>query len=424
MAPGGPLRRRIRAFMIIVTAAAVAVPLGATPAGAARTEPRGEDGSGPAPIPVVYDRSDRVLARTATVTFFDVDADDAWAAKAIDHVGVTHDWMRDFAPRDDGTYPFRPGAIESRKYFARSIVKAFAPTAEPDPSIVFTDVDPSTAWYRYANVAVQRGWMTRSKDGAFLPDQAVTMRSGHRALVIALGLRPAARALDRIHTRDGVTFKTPPGFGTTMLGLRLGLRYNFPSGSESKDVGPKDPLPRAYVAYSLFRATTQPSWTVPALLEQYADVELPHLGPRQRALVQWGLRYVGYPYYWGGEWGIANASQSRTGFDCSGLTWWILRRSATGWEVAPPRPYRGWSLPERTSAEMARLTPDRLSYGDLRPGDLMFYDGDGNGVVDHVDTYIGNGFALDSSSTPGGVTVMWVGDGWYRDHFVHGRRVL
>ena len=44
--------------------------------------------------------------------------------------------------------------------------------------------------------------------------------------------------------------------------------------------------------------------------------------------------------------------------------------------------------------------------------------------VDHVDTYIGNGYALDSSSTPGGVTIMWVGDGWYRDHFVHGRRVL
>ena len=40
----------------------------------------------------------------------------------------------------------------------------------------------------------------------------------------------------------------------------------------------------------------------------------------------------------------------------------------------------------------------------------MFYDGDGDGTVDHVDTYIGNGFALDSSSTPGGVTIMWVGE--------------
>jgi cell wall-associated NlpC family hydrolase len=250
------------------------------------------------------------------------------------------------------------------------------------------------------------------------------MRDVHRALVLALGLRPAARALDRIHTRDGFVFKTPPGFGTTMLGLRLGLRYNFPSGSESRDVGPKDPLPRAYVAYSLFRATTQPSWSVPDLLEQYAEVELPYLGPRQRDLVQWGIRYVGYPYYWGGEWGIANASQSSPGFDCSGLTWWVLRANATGWDVAPPRPYAGWSLPQRTSAEMARMTVDRLTFAELRPGDLMFYDGDDDGTVDHVDTYIGNGYALDSSNTPGGVTVMWVGSGWDRDHFEYGRRVL
>jgi cell wall-associated NlpC family hydrolase len=73
---------------------------------------------------------------------------------------------------------------------------------------------------------------------------------------------------------------------------------------------------------------------------------------------------------------------------------------------------------------MASLAPKRLGYAKLLPGDLMFYDGDGNGVVDHVDTYIGNGYALDSSSTPGGVSIMWVGDGWYRDHFKWGRRVL
>jgi cell wall-associated NlpC family hydrolase len=65
-----------------------------------------------------------------------------------------------------------------------------------------------------------------------------------------------------------------------------------------------------------------------------------------------------------------------------------------------------------------------LSYRQLMPGDLMFYDGNDDGTVDHVDVYVGNGYALDSSSTPAGVTLMWVGDGWYREHFVHGRRVL
>ena len=52
-------------------------------------------------------------------------------------------------------------------------------------------------------------------------------------------------------------------------------------------------------------------------------------------------------------------------------------------------------------------------------------------MVDHVDTFIGNGFALDSSSTPGGVSIMWVGNShglygsdWYRQHFVWGRHIL
>ena len=65
-----------------------------------------------------------------------------------------------------------------------------------------------------------------------------------------------------------------------------------------------------------------------------------------------------------------------------------------------------------------------VGYNQLIPGDLMFYDGDHNGVVDHVDVYIGNGFSLDSSSSPGGVTIMPVGSGWYFDHFVHGRRIV
>jgi cell wall-associated NlpC family hydrolase len=148
-------------------------------------------------------------------------------------------------------------------------------------------------------------------------------------------------------------------------------------------------------------------------------------------IVRWGIRYAGYPYIWGGEWGLetkepsALGGQPRSGFDCSGLTWWLLRADDGGyWNVNPPRPYLGWSLPQRTSADMASMAPKRLRYDDLHPGDPMFYDGDGDGTVDHVDTYIGRGWALDSSSTPGGVTIMWVGSGWYRDHFKWGRRVL
>lgn len=384
----------------------------------------GEPGSGPAPFPVEIPLT--TSPRAATFKWSDLDGSHAWAKGAIDFVGKANDWMRDFAAKPDGTVPFKPDMTETRKYLARAVVKAFAPHEIVDPAITFTDLDPTQTFYKWANIAVQRGWMKRSAEGRFLPDQAVTTGVLHSILIDVLGMRGIARQLDGLHTRDGAGFPTPPRFGAMMLGLRLGLRFN--NRNEAMDVGPRTPLSRAQVAYSLFKAKTLPSWVVPWVSDQYEGIELPRMGPKRLAIVRWGVKYVGFPYVWGGEWGLEHAppalgGQPVPGFDCSGLSWWALRANDGGaWKVHPPRPYAGWSLAQRTSADMARY--GTLKYDRLLPGDLMFYDGNGDGTVDHVDTYIGNGYALDSSSTPGGVTLMWVGDGWYRDHFVHGRRIL
>ncbi len=286
-----------------------------------------------------------------TVTFSDLTPADAWAKAAIKYVAATNPWMLDFEPNPDGSYAFQPDVIETRKYFARSVVEAFAPDQLPDPSIVLSDVDATSPWYPYVAVAVANGWLPADANGAFHPDDPVTMAIVHRALVLALGLRPAAVALNHIHTADGSTFKVPANFGTTLLGMRLGLRYNAPTGKESMDVGPLDDLSRAQVAYSLFHAATQPSWNIDDLLTQYADVELPHLGPRRTALVQWGIKWVGYPYVWGGEWGLTKpepaglGGQPRSGFDCSGFSWWLLRADDGAWKVAPPRPVQGLEAP-------------------------------------------------------------------------------
>jgi hypothetical protein len=436
MTPGGGAvrRRAIRGVAILLTVA-TAMGAGAASAGAS-VAGLGEDGSGPAAPPLRVQRTVSFAASGTKVAgdpidFSDVGPGEAWAAKAIDQVAAVNAWMRDFRQDDDGTYRFRPNALEPRRYFARAIVKAFAPDQAPDPATRFADLDASSPWLRWAAVAVDNGWMTATPDGRFAPDDPVTMVSVHRALIYALGLRSTAHDLNRIHTTAGQTFKVPANFGSLVLGMRLFFRYNAPSGSESMDVGPGDALTRAQVAYSLARASLTSPYAVDDMREQYDDIALPYLGQQKHRMVQWGIRYAGYPYIWGGEWGFrrpepsALGGQPRTGFDCSGFSWWVLRANDGGaWDVAPPRPYAGWALPQRTSADMAGSTGHELGYGALEPGDLMFYDGDDDGVVDHVDTYIGNGFALDSSSTPGGVTIMWVGGGWYREHFVHGRRIL
>ena len=81
--------------------------------------------------------------------------------------------------------------------------------------------------------------------------------------------------------------------------MRIGLRYNH--GDESLDVGPDQPLPRAEVAWSLFRAATEPSWMHDSL-SAYANMTLPNLPKKMRAVLDFAIGYVGYPYVWGGDW--------------------------------------------------------------------------------------------------------------------------
>jgi cell wall-associated NlpC family hydrolase len=247
----------------------------------------------------------------------------------------------------------------------------------------------------------------------------------HRALVLALGLGDIAQGVQDLHMRNGTAFDTPRDFGTLLIGMRIGLRYNH--STESMDVGPDTPLPRSEVAWSLSQAATEPDWIADSLAP-YATIELPNVSAAMQEVVNFGIQYVGYPYVWSGEWfepspvGYCCGYQPVGGFDCSGLTWWVMRAVSSSYDP-PPREYRGWSLPQRSSAEMA-ASGGKVRFADLRPGDLMFYDGDGDGVVDHVDTYLGNGWSLDSGGSVGGVSIVKVDEGWYHDHFVHGRRIM
>ena len=394
----------------------------ATGEGAARRAAAGEDGSGAHAFPFVIPRASG--RSTASIPWSDV-PNTHWARTAIDYVGETNSWMRDFAADADGEYPFKPDKLETRKLLARAVVRAFAPGEAIDPHLHFQDLPDDAAFFRYANAVVKLGWM-RKLGGKFHPDDPVTMSAVHHVLVFALGLRNAAKGLHNIHTRNEVRFETAPNFGTTLIGMRLGLRFNH--SDESLDVNPQTQLPRSEVAWSLYRAATLPTWSIESM-EMYASIELPVIGPKKQRLIQWGIDYVGYPYVWGGEWseatgaGYCCGTQPVGGFDCSGLTWWILKHAGGGWDNRPPRHYAGWDLPQRTSALMA--TVGNIGWNRRSVGDLMFYDGDDDGTVDHVDTYIGSGWSLDSGSSNAGVTITYTGEGsWYQDHFVHARRII
>jgi hypothetical protein len=351
-----------------------------------------------------------------------------WAGQAIRAVAIDHRWMRDF-----GSTTFRPEFLETRRRFARAVVRAFAPKVAPDPGITFGDMSSSDPFYRYANVAVKLGWMRESgHQHLFRPTADVTTLIVHRALVLALGLRDVVRGINAIHTSDGYRFAHRPGLGSLLTGMLLGFRYNH--ADASLDVGPHTRLRRSEVAWSLYHAylaDTSESWRMSALVP-YGTIHLGPVSSAMRRVVEFGLRNIAFPYVYAGEWNTRSPSgyccgyQPRGGFDCSGLMWWVLKAPQSGYDNTRVRPYRGWALPERSSEDMsaAMTRRQRVPYDHLRAGDLMLYDPGGNGVIDHVDLYLGRGWALDSSSSAGGVIIVPVRSGWYRDHFKWGRDIM
>ncbi len=122
-----------------------------------------------------------------------------------------------------------------------------------------------------------------------------------------------------------------------------------------------------------------------------APAPRPSLGERAVHVAE---GYLGVPYVWGGE--------SPSGFDCSGLVQYVYGRI-------------GVQLP-RTSYEQFNEGV-HIARGDLRPGDLVFFDGAG-----HVGIYAGHDRFIHAPHT--GTSVQFgTLSGWYLTNFTGAVRV-
>ncbi len=94
------------------------------------------------------------------------------------------------------------------------------------------------------------------------------------------------------------------------------------------------------------------------------------------AAVEWAKTQLGKPYVWGGV--------GPVGYDCSGLT-------GTSWRTAG-----GVSL-NRTSRDQYKQVL-KISYDQLRPGDLVFWSTDPNNpdAIHHVAIWAGNGQIIEA----------------------------
>jgi cell wall-associated NlpC family hydrolase len=103
-----------------------------------------------------------------------------------------------------------------------------------------------------------------------------------------------------------------------------------------------------------------------------------------QSAVSWAERQVGLPYQWGGA--------GPGSYDCSGLT-------MRAWEQG------GVSMPH--SSRMQYRQVSKISYANLRPGDLVFYaTNPGNqATIHHVAMYVGNGQMVEAPYTGANVRV-------------------
>ena len=370
-----------------------------------------------------------------------------WAWPAIEYVAITNPWMNDYTDGD-----FHPTTLETRGLLARSLVEMFAPGGVPTPgcAITFTDLASTDPLYPYACTAVQLGWMVRFASGAFAPNGPIMLENFDRAVVLALGLTAPVQGLASIHTTAGYRYAVSPWFPYLQLGRTLGLHYDH--ANAALDLEATSFMPRDETAFGLWRAKTLPPWIL-AETSAFDSVVLPALNPAdptqlaKQQLTQFALRYVGYPYVWAGEWyrktppTYCCGYQPVGGFDCSGFVWWVLKlQGEQGWSNAGIRPYPGWSLPQRTSYDMAKATTVKIPYARLRVGDILMFADSGTRTwqnIDHVGIYLGNGWmihSVGSVTTPldpnavysDGPQLEYIGDpaNWYRQSFAWGRRLI
>jgi cell wall-associated NlpC family hydrolase len=256
------------------------------------------------------------------------------------------------------------------------------------------------------------------------PAAPVTITQLDAALVRALGLGSAASSFLRVAREAGLQ---PPGrFGTEVTARLLGLRVNHPIAQDGLELLPADPATRAEAAYSAARilgfAGTERA-TVEAAAGAFA---LPVLTPWQRRVLATGVRFIGYPYVWGGTSEKSEAPsgvRARGGFDCSGFVWRIFKLQAYAGAPRLAAVLRGRTT-YQMSGEVTRTL--RITIARLRPADVLFFGRRGvastpSTEVDHVGVYLGGRWMIHSSSQ--GVALVQLA-GSYRTRFAWARRPL
>ena len=105
------------------------------------------------------------------------------------------------------------------------------------------------------------------------------------------------------------------------------------------------------------------------------------------------------------EWG----AKGPYSFDCSGFVYYL---------------YQNEGIPLNQSSRWQATNGYAVSWDNLQPGDLLFFDTMGGGGISHVGLYVGGGTMIHASDYDTGVTTDSIYSGYWSYNFVTARRII
>jgi uncharacterized protein YgiM (DUF1202 family) len=113
------------------------------------------------------------------------------------------------------------------------------------------------------------------------------------------------------------------------------------------------------------------------------------------AMVDYAMQYLGYPYVW--------ATHGPDTFDCSGFTYWVALHVL------------GTDISAGTWPQSVAGRP--VAYGELQPGDLVFFQNTYRAGISHVGIYIGDGLFVHAENEGTGVVITSIYSDYYASHY-------
>jgi cell wall-associated NlpC family hydrolase len=251
----------------------------------------------------------------------------------------------------------------------------------------------------------------------------ITVTQLDARLVRVLGLSETAATFGANARAAGLA--VPSRFGTETVARLLGLRTNHPAAQDDLELLPSDPVTRAETAYSVARILRFGGWETQYAEDAAATFEPPQVRGWQKRVLDTAVRFIGFPYVWGGTSEKAEAPfgvDAPGGFDCSGFVWRVYKL-----QTYPGGAALSGTIKGRTTYKMSGEVPrsKRIGFAKLQPADLLFFGPAGPrskpGSVGHAGIYLGSGWMIHSSGQGVAVTPL---TGWYRQQFAWARRPL